>query len=81
MNKTYNNILDAFRSVFGSNVDLKTTFKDLNPFEEISTDTGPVLPEHVDQFLKDKKDIEHKKKEDQMVKNWKDEIEINKGGK
>jgi hypothetical protein len=53
----------------------------LNPFEEISTDTGPVLPEHVDQFIKDKRDIEHKKKEDQMVKNWQDEIEINKGGK
>jgi hypothetical protein len=29
--------------------------------------------------LKDKKNIEHKKKEDQMVKNWQDEIEINKG--
>ena len=51
----------------------------LNPFEEISTDTGPVLPEHVDQFIKDKRNIEHKKKEDQMVKNWQDEIEINKG--
>ena len=51
----------------------------LNPFEEISTDTGPVLPEHVDQFIKDKRNIEHKKKEDQMVKNWQEEIEINKG--
>jgi len=55
--------------------------ENLNPFEEISTDTGPVLPEHVDQFIKDKRNIEHKKKEDQMVKNWQDEIEINKGGK
>ena len=53
----------------------------LNPFEEISTDTGPVLPEHVDQFIKDKRNIEHKKKEDQMVKNWQEEIEINKGEK
>ena len=51
----------------------------LNPFEEISTDTGSIIPEHVDKFLKDKRDIEHKKKEDQMVKNWQDEIEINKG--
>ena len=51
----------------------------LNPFEEISTDTGPVLPEHVDQFIKDKRNIEHKKKEDQMVKNWQEEIKINKG--
>ena len=53
----------------------------LNPFEEISTDTGSIIPEHVEQFLKDKKNIEHKKKEDEMVKNWQDEIEINKGGK
>ena len=53
----------------------------LNPFEEISTDTGPVLPEHVDQFIKDKRNIEHKKKEDQMVKNWKDQIAMNKGEK
>ena len=53
----------------------------LNPFEEISTDTGSIIPEHVDKFLKDKRNIEHKKKEDQMIKNWKDEIEINKGGK
>jgi len=26
------------------------------------------------------KKIEHKKKEDEMIKNWKDEIAINKGG-
>ena len=53
----------------------------LNPFEEISTDTGSMIPEHVDKFLKDKKDIEHKKKEDEMVKNWQDEIAMNKGEK
>ena len=53
----------------------------INPFEEMDSDTGSILPEHVDQFLKDKKNVEHKKKEDQMVKNWQDEIEINKGGK
>ena len=51
----------------------------LNPFEEMDSDSGSILPEHVDQFIKDKKDIEHKKKEDEMVKNWQDEIEINKG--
>jgi hypothetical protein len=52
----------------------------INPFEEMDSNTGPVLPEHVDQFIKDKKaNEEHKKKEDEMVKNWKDEIEINKG--
>ena len=53
----------------------------LNPFEEMDSDTGSILPEHVDQFIKDKRNIEHKKKEDQMIKNWKEEIEINKGGK
>jgi hypothetical protein len=53
----------------------------LNPFEEVSSDGGSILPEHVDQFIKDKRNIEHKKKEDQMIKNWKEEIEINKGGK
>ena len=54
----------------------------LNPFEEISSDVGSIIPGHVEQFLKDKKaNGEHKKKEDQMVKNWQDEIEINKGGK
>ena len=54
----------------------------LNPFEQMDSDTGSILPEHVDQFIKDKKaNEEHKKKEDQMVKNWQDEIEINKGKK
>jgi hypothetical protein len=53
----------------------------LNPFEEISTDTGSIIPEHVDKFLKDKRNIEHKKKEDEMIKTWKDEIAMNKGGK
>jgi len=53
----------------------------INPFEEVSSDTGSILPEHVDQFLKDKRNIEHKKKEDEMVKNWQDEIAMNKGGK
>ena len=52
----------------------------LNPFEEMDSDTGSMLPEHVDQFIKDKKaNEEHKKKEDEMVKNWQEEIEINKG--
>ena len=52
----------------------------LNPFEEMDSDTGSMLPEHVDQFIKDKKaNEEHKKKEDEMVKNWQEEMEINKG--
>ena len=53
----------------------------INPFEEVSSDSGSILPEHVNQFIKDKRDIEHKKKEDAMIKNWQDEIKINKGGK
>ena len=54
----------------------------LNPFEEMDSDTGSMLPEHVEQFIKDKKaNEEHKRKEDAMIKNWQEEIEINKGGK
>ena len=53
----------------------------INPFEEVSSDSGSIMPEHVDKFLKDKRNLEHKKKEDQMVKNWQDEIAMNKGGK
>jgi len=53
----------------------------LNPFEEMSSDSGSMLPQHVDKFLKDKRNMEHKKKEDEMVKNWQDEIAMNKGEK
>ena len=51
----------------------------LNPFEEVDSDSGSILPDHVNQFIKDKKNIEHKKKEDEMIKNWQDEIAMNKG--
>ena len=37
MKKTYNNILDAFKSVFGNKIDLNTTFDDLNPYKQISS--------------------------------------------
>jgi len=53
----------------------------INPFEEVSSDSGSIMPEHVEKFLKDKRDIEHKKKEDEMIKNWQDEIAMNKGEK
>ena len=54
----------------------------LNPFEEMDSDVGSINPEHVEQFIKDKKaNDEHKKKENEMVKNWQDEIAMNKGGK
>tara|TARA_R110000851_G_C12648651_1_gene519904 strand:+ start:91 stop:285 length:195 start_codon:yes stop_codon:yes gene_type:complete len=60
MKKTYNNILDAFRSVFGNNVDLNTTFKDLNPYSQISTNDDSIIPNHVQEFLDQKQ--QHKKK-------------------
>ena len=60
----------------------------LNPFEEMDSDRGSILTEHVDQFLKDKKaneehkkNEEQKKKEDEMIKAWKDEIKLKKGEK
>ena len=53
----------------------------INPFEEVSSDSGSIMPEHVEKFLKDKRNMEHKKKEDEMIKTWKDEIAMNKGGK
>tara|TARA_R110000824_G_scaffold9162_1_gene41195 strand:+ start:94 stop:339 length:246 start_codon:yes stop_codon:yes gene_type:complete len=81
MKKTYNNILDAFKSVFGSDINLNTTFEDLNPYQQINTNDDSMLAKNVKEFIDDKKNMEHKKKEDEMVKNWQDEIEINKGGK
>ena len=82
MKKTYNNILDAFRSVFGNKVDLNTTFDDLNPYKQISTNDDSILPNNVKEFIDNKKaNEEHKKKEDEMIKTWKDEIAMNKGGK
>ena len=56
-------------------------FEHINPFEEVSSDSGSIMPEHVEKFLKDKRNIEHKKKEDEMIKTWKDEIAMNKGEK
>ena len=74
MKKTYNNILDAFRSVFGNKVDLNTTFDDLNPYKQISTNDDSILPSHVKDFMA-------AKKEQEMIDNWKDEIKLNKGEK
>jgi len=81
MKKTYNNILDAFKSVFGSDINLNTTFEDLNPYQQINTNDDSMLAKNVKEFIDDKKNMEHKKKEDEMIRNWQDEIEINKGGK
>jgi hypothetical protein len=50
----------------------------MNPFEEISTDTGSMLPEHVKKFIADKKATQ---KEQELVDNWEDEIKLNKGEK
>jgi hypothetical protein len=74
MKKTYNNILDVFKSVFGNKVDLNTTFDDLNPYKQISTNDDSILPSHVKDFMA-------AKKEQEMIDNWKDEIKLNKGEK
>tara|TARA_R110002096_G_scaffold68574_1_gene165374 strand:- start:203 stop:430 length:228 start_codon:yes stop_codon:yes gene_type:complete len=72
MKKTYNNILDAFRSVFGNKVDLNTTFDDLNPYKQISTNDDSILANHVKDFMA-------AKKEKEMIQVWKDEIAMKKG--
>ena len=73
-------VLKAFKNVYGNNVELNNTFNDLNPFRQVSTtNDDSMLAKNVKEFIDDKKDIEHKKKEDEMVKNWQEEIEINKG--
>ena len=61
MKKTYNNILDAFKSVFGSGITLNTTFNDLNPLKEVSSmNYDSIIPGHVQEFLDQKQ--KHKKK-------------------
>ena len=72
MKKTYNNILDVFKSVFGNKVDLNTTFDDLNPYKQISTNDDSILPSHVKDFMA-------AKKEKEMIQVWKDEIAMKKG--
>ena len=76
------NVLKAFKKVYGDNVELNNTFNDLNPFRQVSTtNDDSMLAKNVKKFIDDKKaNIEHKKKEDAMIKNWQEEIEINKGG-
>ena len=77
------NVLKAFKKVYGDSVELSNTFNDLNPFRQISTtNDDSMLAKNVKEFIDDKKaNDEHKKKEDEMVKNWQDEIAMNKGGK
>ena len=77
------NVLKAFKKVYGNDVELSNTFKDLNPFRQVSTaNDDSMLANNVKEFIDDKKaNEEHKKKEDEMIKNWKDEIAMNKGGK
>jgi len=77
------NVLKAFKKVYGNNVELSNTFKDLNPFRQVSTaNDDSMLAKNVKEFIDDKKaNEEHKRKEDEMIKNWKDEIAIKKGEK
>jgi len=76
------NVLKAFKKVYGNDVELNNTFNDLNPFRQISTTSDDsMLAKNVKEFIDDKKaNEEHKKKEDEMIKNWQEEIKINKGG-
>ena len=69
------NVLKAFKKVYGDNVQLSNTFKDLNPFRQISTNNDDsILAKNVKEFIDDKK-------AKQMVDNYKDEIKLNKGEK
>ena len=76
-------VLKAFKKVYGNDVELSNTFKDLNPFRQISTTSDDsMLANNVKEFIDDKKANEdHKKKEDEMIKNWKDEIKLKQGEK
>ena len=48
--------------------------------ENMSKDVVVALENLVKSWLLSEVNSEHKKKEDAMIKNWKDEIAINKGG-
>ena len=48
--------------------------------ENMSKDVVVALENLVKSMLLNEVNAEHKKKEDEMIKNWKDEIAINKGG-
>ena len=48
--------------------------------ENMSKDVVVALENLVKSRLLSEVNAEHKKKEDEMIKNWKDEIAINKGG-
>ena len=77
------NVLKAFKNVYGDNVKLSNTFNDLNPFRQVSTTSDDsMLAKNVKEFIDDKKaNEEHKRKEQEMIDNWKDEIKLNKGEK
>ena len=58
--------------------EIDDTLNHMNPFEEISSDGGSILPEHVKKFIADKKATQ---KEQEMIDNWEDEIKLKKGEK
>ena len=58
--------------------EINDTLNHMNPFEEISTDGGSILPEHVKKFIADKKATQ---KEQEMIDNWEDEIKLKQGEK
>jgi len=64
---------------FNIKKEIENTFEDVNPYGQVSSD---VLPGHVEKFIKEKKaNDELARREEEMIKMWKDEIKINKGVK
>ena len=64
---------------FNIKKEIENTFDGVNPYSQVSSD---VLPSHVEKFIKEKKaDDELARREEEMIKMWKDEIKIKKGGK
>ena len=62
---------------FNIKKEIENTFDGVNPYSQVSSD---VLPSHVEKFIKEKKaDDELARREEEMIKMWKDEIKINKG--
>ena len=58
--------------------EIDDTLNHMNPFEEISTGNGSILPEHVKKFIADKKATQ---KEQELVDNYIDEIKLKQGEK
>lgn len=52
MKLKYFNLLETFKKVFGNKINLDTTFNDVNPFVNITSEE--VLPNHIKNFLNER---------------------------